>query len=132
MRQTAYILPKGRGGIVLILDRKVGQWVGIGGGTYVRVLSIKNEVVRLGIETPSELSIVLEEEDSPVIREVDKEVKISRKNQEGFWIGGIILVKITKVRPTTIKLGVEAPNDIEIFRGEISPDGVGPGEGQEN
>ena len=42
---------------MLILTRKVGQSIVIGGNTEVKVLGITGMQVRLGIEAPTEISV---------------------------------------------------------------------------
>ena len=119
MRQMAYISPKGRGRIVLVLDRRVGQGVLIESGIKVRVLGIKNKRVRLGIEAPIELSIRLEDGDSPIPRKANKEVKVTLKKKGGFGICDRIFVKVLYIGGRRVKLAIKAPPEIEILRDEL-------------
>lgn len=45
---------------------------------------------------------------------------LSRKSGEGIQIGGCITVKVIESRGNRVRLGIEAPEDIEILRGEIA------------
>ncbi len=44
---------------------------------------------------------------------------LDRKIQEGFWIGGRIFVKVISVGKRRVKIGIEAPPDLEILREEL-------------
>lgn len=44
---------------------------------------------------------------------------LDRKVHEGFWIQGRIFVKVLSVGRHRVKLGVEAPKDMEIVREEL-------------
>lgn len=44
---------------------------------------------------------------------------LDRKVHEGFWIQGRIFVKVLSVGRHRVKLGVDAPEDMEIVREEL-------------
>jgi carbon storage regulator CsrA len=45
---------------------------------------------------------------------------LDRKVREGFWIDGKIFVKVLAVGRHRVKLGVQAPDDVQIWREELS------------
>ena len=44
---------------------------------------------------------------------------LDRKVQEGFWIDGRIFVKVISIGRRRVKIGIEAPSDLEILREEL-------------
>jgi carbon storage regulator len=44
---------------------------------------------------------------------------LDRKVQEGFWIGGRIYIKVLSIGRRRVKIGVEAPADLEVLRDEL-------------
>ena len=44
---------------------------------------------------------------------------LDRKVQEGFWIGGRIYIKVLSIGRRRVKIGVEAPIDLEVLREEL-------------
>jgi carbon storage regulator len=45
---------------------------------------------------------------------------LDRKLQEGFWIDGRIFVKVLSIGKRRVKLGIEAPSDLEVVREELA------------
>lgn len=44
---------------------------------------------------------------------------LDRKVQEGFWIEGRIFIKVLSVGRRRVKLGIDAPGELEITRDEL-------------
>ena len=44
---------------------------------------------------------------------------LDRRVQEGFWIEGRIFVKVLSIGRHRVKIGVEAPIDLEVLREEL-------------
>ena len=44
---------------------------------------------------------------------------LTRKNQEQIRIGDNITISILKVRGNSVRIGIEAPRDIRVLRGEL-------------
>jgi carbon storage regulator len=50
---------------------------------------------------------------------------LERKIQEGFWIEDRIFVKVLGIGRKRVKLGIEAPYESKILRGELHSAGPG-------
>lgn len=44
---------------------------------------------------------------------------LDRKVQEGFWIDGRIFVKVISIGRRRVKIGIEAPPELEVLREEL-------------
>ena len=44
---------------------------------------------------------------------------LSRKINEGIMIGNNIFIRVVDIRNGTVRIGIEAPKDIPIYRNEI-------------
>jgi carbon storage regulator CsrA len=53
---------------------------------------------------------------------------LSRKINEEIVIDGSIRVQVLQVKGKTIRLGISAPADVKILRGELQPFGAETGE----
>lgn len=45
---------------------------------------------------------------------------LSRKPQESILIGGNVSVRVISIRGNTVRLGIEAPQDVSILRSELA------------
>jgi len=52
---------------------------------------------------------------------------LTRKKSEMIQIGSDIIVKVIRTGPTTVKIGIDAPDSVRILRTEIIPDFIEPG-----
>ena len=48
---------------------------------------------------------------------------LSRKKNESIVIDGQIKIEVLKVKGNTVRLGISAPDNIKILRGELAPFG---------
>ncbi len=47
---------------------------------------------------------------------------ISRKAQQGVWIGDDVVVRVLSIEHGRVKLGIEAPAEMHIDRDELRPE----------
>lgn len=47
---------------------------------------------------------------------------LSRKESERIKLGGSIVVTVVRISGDKVRLGIEAPADVHILRGELEPD----------
>ena len=50
---------------------------------------------------------------------------LTRKHQEQIRIGDNVTLTILKVKGNTVKVGIEAPRDVRVVRGELPPKEMG-------
>lgn len=46
---------------------------------------------------------------------------LSRKKNEAIRIGDQVVLKVIEIRGNTVRLGIEAPDDVAIIRSELIP-----------
>ena len=51
---------------------------------------------------------------------------LTRKRSETIRIGDDILIKVIKTGRNTVKLGIEAPSEVRVLRGELLVEGAAP------
>lgn len=49
---------------------------------------------------------------------------LTRKRSEMIQIGDDILIKVIRTGKSTVKLGIEAPNNVRVLRGELAENDV--------
>lgn len=49
---------------------------------------------------------------------------LSRKSNQSIVIGANIKIQVLKISGNTVRIGIEAPNDVKILRGELAPYGI--------
>ncbi len=52
---------------------------------------------------------------------------LSRKKNQKIIIDGNIEIEVLQVKGNTIRLGVNAPRDVRVLRGELKPFGIAEG-----
>ena len=51
---------------------------------------------------------------------------LTRKPNEDIYIGDNVKIKVTEIRGNTVRIGIDAPPDVPILRGELRPLDSGP------
>lgn len=46
---------------------------------------------------------------------------LTRKRDEIIRIGSEIVIRVIRTGPTSVKIGVAAPSDVRVVRGELAP-----------
>lgn len=46
---------------------------------------------------------------------------LSRKLNQSIIVGANVKIQVLKISGNTVRIGIEAPNDIKILRGELAP-----------
>lgn len=46
---------------------------------------------------------------------------LSRKPGQRIWIGDSIIITLVQVSGTIVRVGIEAPSDVKVFREELLP-----------
>lgn len=47
---------------------------------------------------------------------------LSRKSEEAIHIGDDVVIRVVSIRGDKVRLGIEAPREMEILREELTPD----------
>jgi len=92
-------LPPGKGNIMLILTRRIGEKIVIGEDVTVTVLSVKGIQVRIGIDAPRDVSVNREE----IYQRILKEQKSLKKNK---WVR----IPTPTVQAPTLRLSLKNDN----------------------
>ena len=46
---------------------------------------------------------------------------LTRKSQEKIHIGDHVTITVVRIKGNTVRVGIEAPHDVRVIRGEIAP-----------
>ncbi len=49
---------------------------------------------------------------------------LSRKKDESIVIDGQIQIEVIRVKGNTVRLGIKAPREVKVLRGELAPFGI--------
>jgi len=49
---------------------------------------------------------------------------LSRKQDQSIVIGDNVKIQVLKISGNTVRIGIQAPNDVKILRGELAPYGI--------
>lgn len=49
---------------------------------------------------------------------------LSRKKNESIFISENVRIEILKVSGNTVRIGIQAPRDVKVLRGELAPYGI--------
>lgn len=115
---------------MFVLTRKIDQTIVIGGNTTVVVLGIDRGSIKLGFQAPDDVGIHPGEQDPEDISHKPQErdggmwVTTRKVKGSGVVIGSNILVKILGQERNRVKVGIEAPSDVRIERGELVGEGI--------
>jgi len=74
---------------MLVLTRKLGEVIRVGDAVTVRVLEVKGNQVRLGVDAPAEVRIYREE----VYRAIHKENEEAARHEGGAPVGSAVWPK---------------------------------------
>lgn len=108
---------------MLVLTRKSGEEIEVGGEVTIRVLHVSGSRIRVLITAPAHIPVRRAE----AVKEAVGEPKggslvLSRKLNQEVLIGTTIL-KVLELSRSRAKLGFQAPSDSRILRGELAGGG---------
>ena len=110
---------------MLAISRRPAEGVCIGTDIHATVLGLQDRKVQLGIQAPPELKIFLERPHgrgaAPVCQDADERRMswLHCRPGEGLWIGDRIFVFVYWVKGRHVRLGIKAPDEVEILRDEL-------------
>ena len=110
---------------MLAISRRPTEGVCIGTDIHATVLGLQDRKVQLGIQAPPELKIFLERQHgrgaAPVCQYADERrmFRLHCRPGDGLWIGDRIFVLVYWVKGRQVRLGIKAPDEIEILRDEL-------------
>ena len=91
---------------MLVLTRHIDETIVIGDRVEIRILAIYEDGIRLAIRFP---------------QTANPELTVTLKINQSARIGDQIVVVAVSTRTNHARIGIIAPPDLPIFRGEIEP-----------
>ncbi len=112
---------------MLVLTRKIEQTIVIGGNITVAVLKIEGDrFIKLGFTAPDDVDITREEllgsgggMPHKLHEKHEGMLVLSREVEEAVVISKNIVVRILGLERGRVKVGVKAPDDVKVLRGEL-------------
>jgi len=110
---------------MLAITRRPAEGVCIGTDIHATVLGFQDRKVQLGIQAPPELEIFPDRPSGqgaePVCRHPGerRRSRVHCRPGQGLWIGDRIFVFVFWVKGRQVRLGIQAPDEIEILRDEL-------------
>ena len=104
---------------MLVLERKTGETIRVGEHIEFSICKISGSRVRITTRAPGycirrgELALTGGNPSGG-------NLVLSRKANETIWIGEAICLTVLKVRKNRVSIGIEAPGELRILRGELA------------
>ena len=110
---------------MLVLTRKKNEKICIGKDITVRVVRVNKSRVSMAIVAPGEVRVRRGElpafdEPRPPDRTL-KTVVLTRKLDEKIHIGDFVVITVTDFRGDRVRLGIDAPQEVPVWRDEVAP-----------
>jgi carbon storage regulator CsrA len=110
---------------MLAITRRPAEGVCIGTDIHATVLGFQDRRVQLDIQAPPELEIFSDRPSGPGAERAIRHPGERRRSRlacrpgQGLWIGDRIFVFVFWVKGRQVRLGIKAPDEIEILRDEL-------------
>lgn len=110
---------------MLAITRRPAEGVCIGTDIHATVLGFQDRRVQLAIQAPPELEIFSDRPSGPGAERAVRHPGERRRSRlacrpgQGLWIGDRIFVFVFWVKGRQVRLGIKAPDEIEILRDEL-------------
>ena len=110
---------------MLAITRRPAEGVCIGTDIHATVLGFQDRRVQLDIQAPPELEIFSDRPNGPGAERAIRHPGERRRSRlacrpgQGLWIGDRVFVFVFWVKGRQVRLGIQAPDEIEILRDEL-------------